>query len=232
MKEILIICAMDEEIARYQEKFAFTDHEVSKNFHYFEGTYGNLHLRLAKSGIGKVQMALTVSYLISQKKPDLVINTGSAGAINPEIKRFDCVVATGAFYHDVDMTKFGFALGQLQDHDLVYKSDTALTDQLSKINEKLYGSHAKKGVIATGDTFVGTDEIKNRIFTNFPDTLCAEMEGASLAQVCQEFQIPFGEIRSISDDTPDDSADQFDQAIDEVGIMAANVAIEYFETIK
>lgn len=232
MKDVLIICAMDEEITRYKEKFSFEDRIVAKNFHYFEGDYGSLHLRLAKSGIGKVQMALTASYLISQKKPDLVINTGSAGAIAKDVKQFDCIVASGAMYHDVDMTKFGFELGQLQDHDLVYRTDPVVTDALMKIGQNMYHDHAKKGLIATGDTFVGTNEIKNKIITNFPDALCAEMEGAALGQVCHEFQIPFAEIRNISDDNPDESAEQFDGAIDEVGLMAANVAIEYLESIK
>ena len=232
MKNILVVCAMDEEIEQFKKKYVFEDKVISKNFHYFEGNEGDLHLRIAKSGIGKVQMSLTLSYLISQQKPDLIINTGSAGAIDPTIKRYDCVVGSGAFYHDVDMTKFGYELGQLAGHDLIFKADPQLLEQLTKINQKLYGDRAKTGLIATGDVFVGTDEIKNRIYKNFPDPLCAEMEGAALAQVCQEFEIPFGEIRNITDDNPNESADQFDEAINDSGLMAANVAIEYLEQIK
>ncbi|BDR56149.1 5'-methylthioadenosine/adenosylhomocysteine nucleosidase [Xylocopilactobacillus apis] len=232
MKDILIICAMDEEITRFTEMFYFEDKQISENFHYYEGEKGNLRLRLAKSGIGKVQVAMTTSYLISQRQPDLVINTGSAGAIDPNVRQRDCIIADGAFYHDVDMTAFGYELGQLSGHDLIFKTEPSLTDQLMEIDQKLYGAHAKRGLIATGDSFVSSNELKNKIFTEFPKPLCAEMEGAAIGQVCSEFGVEFGEIRSISDDNPDESANQFDETIDDAGLMAAEVAIEYINQLS
>lgn len=232
MREILIICAMDEEIERFKAEFTLNKQTVSANFQYYEVSSRNYHLRLAKCGIGKVQMALTATYLISQCRPDLVINTGSAGAVAPNVQQRDCIVATGAFYHDVDMTAFDYQLGQLAGHDLVFKTAPQVTQQLFLIAQEQFGSRAKTGLVATGDAFVSTKALKDRIYTKFPQPLCAEMEGAALAQVATEFNLPFAEIRGISDDEPDESAKQFDDTVDDAGLIAANVALAYLATLE
>lgn len=232
MKNILVICAMDEEIERFKELFDFKKQTISSNFQYYDVTNNNYHLRLAKCGIGKVQMALTATYLISQNKPDLIINTGSAGAVAPNVKQRDCIVATGAFYHDVDMTAFDYKLGQLAGHKLIFETDQQITQELFNLAKKQFGDHAKKGLVATGDTFVSNNDLKEKIYTKFPKPLCAEMEGAALAQVAEEFKLPFVEIRGISDDEPNHSAAQFDSTVDDAGLIAANVAIDYLSNLK
>lgn len=220
---------MDEEIKAFREAFDFKQKNITENFYYYEGSFGGNQLRLAKSGIGKVQAALTTSYLIAEKKPDLILNTGTSGAISPDIHRFDCIVGTGAFYHDVNLTAFGRPLGQIPGHDVIFKADTNVKDELIEISKELYAKHTKTGLIATGDQFIGSDEAKSAIIKNFPETVCAEMEGAAIAQVCDEFKIPFGEVRTVSDDTPEDSADQFDSGVDDAGLMAANIVIKYLK---
>ncbi|MEG0693666.1 MAG: 5'-methylthioadenosine/adenosylhomocysteine nucleosidase, partial [Oscillospiraceae bacterium] len=67
------------------------------------------------------------------------------------------------------------------------------------------------GTIASGDQFIN-DKFKNQwLEENIPNLKCVEMEGAAVAQVCYEFDIPFAVIRVISDSANDTSGPDFDR---------------------
>ena len=51
----------------------------------------------------------------------------------------------------------------------------------------------------TGDQFIADAALRDRLKTNLPDALCVEMEGAAVAQVCYERDIPVVVVRTISD---------------------------------
>jgi adenosylhomocysteine nucleosidase len=55
------------------------------------------------------------------------------------------------------------------------------------------------GTIATGDQFIGSQAVKDRIVNTFGAIAC-EMEGAAIGQVCYVNKVPFAVIRAISDD--------------------------------
>lgn len=59
--------------------------------------------------------------------------------------------------------------------------------------------------IATGDQFVKTASVKERIVSDLPDMFAVEMEGAAVAQVCWEHGVPFAVMRTISDTADGDS---------------------------
>jgi len=78
-----------------------------------------------------------------------------------------------------------------------------------------------KGVIATGDQFIASSEKKSWIEKTFQaDAL--EMEGASVAVVCDSLNIPFFILRAISD-SADDSADMdFDIFLEQSAKVSAS----------
>ena len=55
------------------------------------------------------------------------------------------------------------------------------------------------GLIVTGDQFIADAALRDRLKTNLPEALCVEMEGAAVAQVCYERDIPVVVVRTISD---------------------------------
>ena len=55
---------------------------------------------LTQSGIGKVNVAISTTLLIEQFKPDLIINTGSAGALDKALNVGDVVVSDRVMYHE------------------------------------------------------------------------------------------------------------------------------------
>jgi adenosylhomocysteine nucleosidase len=61
------------------------------------------------------------------------------------------------------------------------------------------------GDIASGDQFFSSTSKKSALLSKLPDILCVEMEGAAVAQICYEYDIPFAIFRTISD-TADEKA--------------------------
>jgi adenosylhomocysteine nucleosidase len=72
------------------------------------------------------------------------------------------------------------------------------------------------GLIASGDEFVSSSERIVQLKNHLPEVLAVEMEGAAVAQVCHEFEIPFAIIRTISDDADESSAEDFMRFIEKV----------------
>lgn len=60
------------------------------------------------------------------------------------------------------------------------------------------------GIIVTGDAFIASAEKKNQLWKDFRAD-AVEMEGASVAQICYQQNVPLIVIRSISD-TADETA--------------------------
>ena len=87
--------------------------------------------------------------------------------------------------------------------------------------------------IASGDQFISTEEQLKPIKKYLPSVACVEMEGAAVAQVCFEYDIPFSIIRTISDKANDNSHIEFQKF---AKIIASNYALEiiknYFELLK
>jgi len=55
------------------------------------------------------------------------------------------------------------------------------------------------GTIASGDQFIADSKKIQSVRNEIEGLLCIEMEGAAVAQVCHEHQVPLVVIRAISD---------------------------------
>ena len=78
-----------------------------------------------------------------------------------------------------------------------FQADPGLIREAREAGEA-EGLRIFEGRVASGDLFVADEAARRRIAGLF-GALCAEMEGAAVAQTCLRNQIPFVIIRSISD---------------------------------
>ncbi|WP_044470718.1 5'-methylthioadenosine/adenosylhomocysteine nucleosidase [Mannheimia massilioguelmaensis] len=164
----------------------------------YEGNIHGKQIVLLQSGIGKVAAAVGTTLLIQLTKPDMILNTGSAGGVAQGLKVGDIVISTETAYHDVDVTAFGYVKGQLPACPATFISDkklTALAEQVAREQ----GHHVKHGLICSGDSFIAGGESLAQIKADFPQVTAVEMEAAAIAQVCHVFNIPFLVVRAISD---------------------------------
>ncbi len=93
---------------------------------YYEAKYKELDIVLSYSKIGKVYASLTASTLIEHFKCDTILFTGVAGAINPELKVGDLIVATKLCQHDLDITAFGHPHGYVPEGKIYIEANRRL----------------------------------------------------------------------------------------------------------
>src|SRR5690606_22914425 len=111
--KIAIIGAMEEEVTLLREKIEGREQEVIAGCEFTTGMMDDAEVVLLRSGIGKVNAAMSTAILLERFKPDYVINTGSAGGFNPDLNVGDVVISTEVRHHDVDVTAFGYEYGQV-----------------------------------------------------------------------------------------------------------------------
>jgi adenosylhomocysteine nucleosidase len=175
-------------------------------FKFYRGTLEGKPVVLLRCGIGKVNAAVGCALLIERYKPVLVINTGSAGGIDPKLKFGDAIISTGLTYHDVDVTGFNYAPGQIPGHPAVFPVEESLVAQAeTAVNElkteKLLPPEFDhvRGIIASGDIFMHQPEKIETVRRVFPEVRAVEMEGAAIAQTCSLLSVPSLIIRALSD---------------------------------
>lgn len=207
--KIAIMGAMPEEIAPILEKLGtYKTTQYAKN-NYYEASYKGVDLIIAYSKIGKVFSTLTASTMIEHFGAQKLLFSGVAGAISPSLKVGDLIVATKLSQHDLDITAFGHPYGYVPEGSVFIEADKELIELSKKVAHDMNKS-IQEGVIATGDQFVANEERKNWIGTTFgADAL--EMEGGSVAVVCNALNIPFFILRAISDAADMDASFSFDE---------------------
>lgn len=222
--KIAIMGAMREEIDPILETVGmYTTNEYAGNV-FYECTYGGHELVIAYSKIGKVFSAITASVMIERFHAEKLLFSGVAGGISKELHIGDLIMASALCQHDVDITAFGHPSGFIPEGTLMIESDRALRSIAKSVASDM-GIALKEGVIATGDQFVASAERKAWIETTFKaDAL--EMEGASVACVCQNFNVPFFVLRAISDTADGGASEDFDAFLKTSAQVSAKFILE------
>ncbi|ALB65674.1 MULTISPECIES: 5'-methylthioadenosine/S-adenosylhomocysteine nucleosidase [Cronobacter] len=193
-----IIGAMEEEVTLLRDKI---DNRQTLNIagcEIYTGTLNGVDVALLKSGIGKVSAAMGATLLLEHCKPDVVINTGSAGGLAPSLKVGDIVVSDEVRYHDADVTAFGYEYGQMAGCPAAFKADEKLIAAAQATIEQL-NLHAVRGLVVSGDAFINGSVNLAKIRHNFPQAIAVEMEATAIGHVCHNFGVPFVVVRAISD---------------------------------
>ena len=212
---------MDEEIRTVVENLENAGKQTRHGLIFHTGSIGRHEVVLVQSGIGKVMSALAVGFLVDIFQVEAIINTGSAGAVSPELAIGDVVIADKLAYHDVDVTAFGYAYGQMAQQPLYFESSKYFISELKKV----LGDSAHVGLITSSDSFISSPSTILEIKSHFPDVLAVEMEGASIAQAATALGKPFVIIRAMSDTADHDANVKFDEFIIEAGQKSAQTLI-------
>lgn len=196
---------------------------------YYTGRLNGANVVVVFSRWGKVAAATTVTTLILQFGITELVFTGVAGAINNNLNIGDVVIAGRLVQHDMDarplIPQFEIPLLQktyFETCDLLRnKAKNAAEEMVNREHLQQITPAATlqqfgisrpvvyEGDVASGDHFFSSPEAKNKLAELLPETLCVEMEGAAVAQVCYEYDVPFVVIRTISDTADDRSHTDF-----------------------
>lgn len=207
MCKIGIIGAMELEVEELKEKMTTDKITKKAGMDFHEGILNGAEVVVVRSGIGKVNAALCVQILVDLFGVTHVINTGVAGSLNAGLDIGDILISKDALHHDMDVTVFGYALGEVpQLNTLSFPADERMIglaqEACVKVNPDI---RTIVGRVVSGDQFISNKEIKEKLITQFHGD-CTEMEGAAIAHAAYLNRIPFVVIRAISDKA-DDSAE-------------------------
>ena len=200
-----------------------------------KGLIHNKPVILALAGVGKVAASITAAMLIERYSVQRFIFTGVAGAVARDVNVGDVVVGTAYLQHDMDASplfpRFEIPYTGISrccgDAHLV----ATILEALCAIGTPANHSKALKihaGLIISGDRFVSNTAEVQALRRDLPDALCVEMEGAAMAQVCHDYQIPFAAVRSISDRADDNAHTDFPTF---VNTIAAPIALKLVDEL-
>ncbi|RZU01183.1 5'-methylthioadenosine/adenosylhomocysteine nucleosidase [Rivibacter subsaxonicus] len=196
---------------------------------------------LVLARIGKVAAAITATLAVERFGAQAVIFTGVAGGLHREARVGDIVVARELLQHDLDASplfprhevpltgRARFATDAVLSDALALAAQEALAIESQALAASwatlgIVAPRVHEGLVVSGDRFVATALESEALRHELPDALAVEMEGAALAQVCHDCDLPFAVLRSISDRADEQAHVDFGRFLREVaGPMSAAV---------
>lgn len=226
-----IIGAMEPEVAILKAKLTQASSKEIAGFVFHQGLLNGHDVVIVQSGIGKVPAALATALLIDKYQPDYVVNTGSAGGFDQSLKIGDIVISSEVRYHDVDLTVFGYEVGQLPANPAAYLPHPRLVNAAKVGINKLNNIKTMVGLITTGDTFMTAEADIAKARNNFPSMAAVEMEGAAIAHTCHQFNVPFVVIRSMSDIAGKESPSSFEEYLETASLNSSQLVMNMLDEL-
>ena len=208
MKPIIIIAAVAQEIELLVKTLCHAGRVKSGGYEYVEGTIGDLRVVVCAAGVGKINAAAATAVMIDRYQPQLVINTGCAGAysgsglaignlfVASEEVLADDGVAVADGWKDLRFMNIpSVKQGGLCCYNVLPLSRHA-SEKAMQLAE-CYGVFLMRGRSATVSTCSGTT-LHGAELSQRWNALIENMEGGAVAQVCLRCGVDCLEIRGIS----------------------------------
>lgn len=227
-----IIGALESEVHALKKLMDKVNIETISSIDFYSGKIDGADTVVAAAGVGKVNAAVCAQTMILKYSPELIINVGAAGGLADDFKIGDIAVADAVVEHDMDTSVMGDPKGFISGIDMVLlPCDKAISDMMVNAVNKLGSLNVKRGVIASGDQFISTQEQRDKIIGEF-NAIAAEMEGASIGHVCIMNNVRFGVLRAISDGANDDSVMDY-PAFEKMAVEnSVEIILELLKNIK
>jgi adenosylhomocysteine nucleosidase len=200
-----LICAIPQELAALRAALDHDAREQVGGFAFDRGRLDGREVVLAEAGIGKVNTATVATILALRFDAGLLVFTGVAGGLDPELAIGDVVVADRAIQHD-----YGVIENQvLQPYHAGHVPFFNPTDRfgyeveaglLARVRARLEGGDLiplspraggegrmpklVHGTILAGDQFINCEVTRERLHRELGGRAVA-MEGGALAQVAE-----------------------------------------------
>jgi len=235
-----IISALHEEQAGLVEAMRGPTTLIHGKREYFLGQLWEIDAVCVLSRIGKVAAAMTATTLVEKFGVTHILFTGVAGAGDKTIHVGDIVVAESLVQHDMDASplfpRFEVPLtgqSRFQPDQLLSQRvssaahaflESDFLDTIAQVERQEFGlvqPRVHRGLIASGDQFVNDRLRIEALNSALPGLVAVEMEGAAVAQVCQELGVPFAVIRAISDNANENAAHDFMRFVKSVAAQYA-----------
>ena len=169
--------------------------------------FPTLGVTVGQGGLGKTQFAVQTQHLIDACSDwDLVICAGVAGALAEGLSVGDVVVATETIEHDIH-NRFGKPLIPRFD------SADAIIGACKSVLQTGESFRGHFGPIASGDEDV-VDNVRGKEIQQRTGALAVAWEGAGGARACQFSDVPYVEVRGVTDNADGTAASDFEKNLE------------------
>lgn len=226
--KIGIVCAGDDELAPFLPVISNCKITEKAMLRFYEGQIQGVETVVLFSGVCKVNAAIASQILIDRFGVDRIINSGTAGGMDPGVELFDTVISTEVCYHDVApdiLTEFHPWMKSVfleADRELIELSKAAV----SRIKPE---GNVFWGRMVTGESFI-TDEGRQKINDELAP-LTVDMETAAIAHVCYVNRIPFLSIRCVTDTAAHSGIGNFEENCARASMIAKNITVALFSEL-
>lgn len=238
-----ILSALPEEQAGLLQQLQHARRHVHGGRVFWQGLLSDRPVVLALSGMGKVAAATTATVLIERFACARVLFTGVAGGLGQQVRVGDVVVARQYLQHDMDASPLcprwelpGYGRADVACDPalsvllLQAAQDFLLVTSQENQPDSAAAAQAHHGLVVSGDRFIATAQASNTLRRELQEAghtvLAVEMEGAAVAQVCADYQVPFAAMRTISDRADDDAHVDFTRFIETVASRYAEHIVQ------
>ena len=228
-----IISAMQNEIELLLSEAEIDHIDTVGGVDFNVGTLCGKPVVIAQAGIGKILSAAGTAAMLNRYPICSVLFTGIAGGVGDETKVLDVVVATKLVQHDYgQITNDGFEWLEVYDGEKgYYPCDEGLVKlAYDAAVDVVGGDHVFQGIVASGDQFIASEEYVKRLQENH-NALACEMEGASIAMVCERYDVPFVVIRTMSDKADGLAHETYDNMADIAADNSCKIVLKMLEGI-
>lgn len=160
------------------------------------------HVEVLVTGVGKTRAAAGLARRLADGTPDLVVNVGTAGAVDGIITGL--VEVSWVTQHDFPYDAIETLVGNPVERG--YVIDAQAPPQLTQ------SAPAHSTALATGDVFVASADEARRLST--AGIHLVDMEAFSYASVCAEFGVGFRCVKVVSDVADEGAGTSWIETID------------------
>ncbi|ATQ35531.1 5'-methylthioadenosine/S-adenosylhomocysteine nucleosidase [Mesoplasma entomophilum] len=183
----LIIGAMHEEL---QDSIAF--YNLKKIDEEKFVIYKNEEIMFCITGVGLINSAAQLAYILTKYEIDSIINIGTSGGCDKSLKQGDIILVDKVYNSVADATVFGYAYGQVPRMPKYYETNK------EKIMNKIDSAKIKN--IASSDIFIHSIDQVNSLVKKIDDEISIlDMECFAYAQTAYLFKKEFSVIKIVSD---------------------------------
>jgi len=227
MKKVGILCAGDTEFFPFLQYLKDVTVTTKAMLQFHEGLIKDIPVVALYSGVCKVNAAIAAQLLIDIFHADIIINAGTAGAIDGSVRLFDTIIADKMAYHDVAddiLTEFHPWM------ESVYFKPPAELLALAQNYSHASEHRILFGTVVTGEQFINNSE-RAALFEKYAP-LSVDMETASIAHVCHVNQIPFLSIRTITDTAAHDGIENFEKNCEQASQISAEITVALLQKLE
>lgn len=250
--KIGIMAAMPDEIKTIHDDIQFQEKQTIAKRDFYLGQFDDIELVLVYSGVGKVAASLTASILLAHFHVDEIIFTGLAGAVDNGLERGDIILANGTYQHDYDARPladkqfeipftggqrlFTFETGSYKKAKQGIEIFLQQLDHYVDLSElerlQVHKPDFYQGIIASGDLFVQDVTQQKTLYPEDFSVSAVEMEGAAVAQICDDYQKPYTLVRIISDKANADAFASLEEFSEKLASHYASGIVQEFLKLK